>query len=334
MKLGPDKSAIGFANVAAAARRLAGQAIRTPLMEFERLNDRVGGRVLIKPESLQRSGSFKFRGAYNRLSQLAETEPGRAVVAWSSGNHAQGVALAARLLGISATIVMPRDAPQNKIDGTRALGAEIVFYDRRSESREDVARALVHERGSALVPSYDDAQIMAGQGTVGLEIGEQAKKAKASLDALLVCCSGGGLIAGVATAMARLSPRTEVFAVEPKGFDDTARSLLQGKRVSASGNRTSICDALLAPIPGELTFPITRRLVAGGLVVTDDQVGHAMSYAAQHLNLVVEPGGAVALAALLSGKIETKGRTAGVVISGGNVDPELLTEALTAFPNP
>jgi threonine dehydratase len=320
--------AIDAAAVRAAAHRIDGQAVRTPLLENARLNERVGGRVLIKPECLQHSGSFKFRGAYNRLSQLDEAARRAGVVAWSSGNHAQGVADAARRLGIAATIVMPADAPAIKTANTRSLGATIVPYDRRHESREAIATALAEERGAVLVPSFDDPDIIAGQGTVGLEIAEQARAQQAVPDAVLVCCGGGGLIAGTATALADALPGTRVYSVEPAGFDDTARSLTAGEPLINAPEATSICDALLAPSPGSLTFPINRRLLAGGLVVTDDEVRGAMRFAFEALKLVVEPGGAVALAALLAGRIEAKDRTTAVVLSGGNVDPELFAEVI------
>jgi threonine dehydratase len=320
--------AIDAAAVRAAAHRIDGQAVRTPLLENARLNERVGGRVLIKPECLQHSGSFKFRGAYNRLSQLDEAARRAGVVAWSSGNHAQGVADAARRLGIAATIVMPADAPAIKTANTRSLGATIVPYDRRHESREAIATALAEERGAVLVPSFDDPDIIAGQGTVGLEIAEQARAQEAVPDAVLVCCGGGGLIAGTATALADALPGTRVYSVEPAGFDDTARSLTAGEPLINAPEATSICDALLAPSPGSLTFPINRRLLAGGLVVTDDEVRGAMRFAFEALKLVVEPGGAVALAALLAGRIEAKDRTTAVVLSGGNVDPELFAEVI------
>lgn len=319
----------GLAEIEAAAGRLAGRAVVTPLLEFPALNERVGGRVLVKPETLQRTGSFKFRGAYNRISQIPEAERGRGILAYSSGNHAQGVAAAAALLGITATIVMPADAPAMKVGNTRALGAEIVTYDRYREAREAVAERLLAESGAILVRPYDDPDVIAGQGTCGLEIARQAEAAGARLDAALVPCGGGGLIAGTATALAALSPGTAVFAVEPEGFDDTARSLACGRRVGNDPEARSFCDALQAPLPGELTFAINRRLLAGGLVVGERQVAEAMTYAFRVLKLVVEPGGAVALAALLAGKYDAAGKTVAVTLSGGNVDPETYARAIT-----
>lgn len=308
-------------DVAAASRRLANVAVRTPLLESAELNRRCGGRVLIKPETLQHAGSFKFRGAYNRLVQLDAAERRAGVVAWSSGNHAQGVAFAARLLGIPATIVMPHDAPRVKIDNTRALGGEVLLYDRHRESREEIGRRLSSERGCTLVPSYDDVHVIAGQGTVGLEIAEQSAALRAPPDQVLVCCGGGGLVGGSAVALRHARPDVAVYSVEPAGFDDTARSLAAGSRVTNAADARSICDALLAPTPGDLTFPLNRALLAGGLVVTDAEVRDAMRFAYTTLKLVVEPGGAVALAAVLAGRVPTADRITAVVLSGGNVDP-------------
>lgn len=309
------------ADIDAAARRLHGHAVRTPLLENDELDALAGGRVLLKAETLQHTGSFKFRGAWNRLSQLTATERRAGVLAWSSGNHAQGVALAAQRLGIRAAIVMPRDAPRIKIENTRRLGAEIIGYDRYSEVREEIGRRIARERGAVIVPAYDDAQIVAGQGTVGLEIAEQAAALGLTVDQALVCCSGGGLVAGTALALRTARDDTRVYSVEPAGFDDHARSLRLGERVSNAPDARSICDALQAPTPGEVTFPINRALLAGGLVVSDDDVRAAMRFAFRTLKLVVEPGGAVALAAVLAGKIPTEGRVTAVVLSGGNVDP-------------
>ena len=316
------------ADVQGAARRLAGHAIRTPLLENAALNERAGGRILCKPECLQHAGSFKFRGAFNRLSQLAPDERRRGVVAWSSGNHAQGVAAAARRVGTAATIVMPRDAPRAKIDGTRQLGADIVFYDRYCESREEIARRLAEESGATLVPSFDDYDVIAGQGTVGLEIMEDAQASGFKLDAVLVCCGGGGLAAGTATAINGIDDSVEIFSVEPEGFDDTARSLVAGERLSIDPQARSICDALLTPSPGELTFPINHSLLAGGLVVSDAEVRSAMVFAFVHLKLVLEPGGAVALAAILAGRVSTEDKQLAIVLSGGNVDPELFASVI------
>ncbi|MGH6898361.1 MAG: threonine ammonia-lyase [Geminicoccaceae bacterium] len=314
-----------FADVEAAAERLRGVAAATPLLESEALNERVGGRVLLKPECLQRTGSFKFRGAYNTISQI----DAGAVVAYSSGNHAQGVAAAARLLRKRATIVMPADAPAIKIESTRAHGAEVRPYDRATESREEIGAAIAAGTGAALIKPYDDPRIIAGQGTVGLELAAQLRDLDARPDVALAPCGGGGLIAGCALALGAAFPEIALYAVEPAGLDDTARSLEAGARRANAPGATSICDALLIPTPGELTFAINRRLLTGGLTVTDDEVRGAMAFAFRYLKLVVEPGGAAALAAVLSGKLPLEHRTAAVVLSGGNVDPALFAAAIT-----
>jgi threonine dehydratase len=314
-----------LADVEAAAERLRGVAVRTPLFESDVLNQRAGGRVLLKPECLQRTGSFKLRGAYNAIRQTEAA----AVVAYSSGNHAQGVAAAARLLGKAATIVMPADAPAIKIASTRAHGAEVRLYDRQAESREAIGSEIAARSGAALIRPYDDPRIIAGQGTAGLEIAEQAGERKMRIDLALAPCGGGGLIAGCALALRQAFPEIAVYAVEPAGLDDTGRSLAAGERVPNAPGATSICDALLAPMPGELTFALNRRLLAGGLAVSDDEVRSAIAFAFRHLKLVVEPGGAVALAAVLANRLPLEGRTAVVVLSGGNVDPGLFAAAIT-----
>jgi threonine dehydratase len=314
-----------IADVEAAAAWLRAVAVRTPLLESEALNRRAGGRVLLKAECLQRTGSFKFRGAYNAISQVEAP----AVVAYSSGNHAQGVAAAARLLGKAATIVMPADAPAIKVENTRAYGAEVRLYDRHAESREQIGAEIATRTGAALIRPYDDPRVIAGQGTVGLEIAEQARERDAVLDLALAPCGGGGLIAGCALALTQAYPGISVYAVEPAGLDDTRRSLEAGARQINAPEATSICDALLVPTPGELTFGINRQLLAGGLAVGDDEVRDAMAFAFRHLKLVVEPGGAVALAAVLSGELALENRTAAVVLSGGNVDPALFAAAIT-----
>jgi threonine dehydratase len=315
---------VGYGDVLAAADRLRGVAVETPLLESEALNALVGGRLLVKAEPLQRTGSFKFRGAFNAISSLRPA----AVVAFSSGNHAQGVALAARLLGIPATIVMPADAPLTKLEGTRALGAEVVTYDRDREDRAAIGAAIAERTGATLIRPFDDPLIIAGQGTCGLEIVEQAARRGARLDAALVCCSGGGLVAGCATALVHHVPGIEVHAVEPVGYDDMARSLASGRRETNAPGARSICDALLSPSPGEITFAVNRRLLAGGLAVSDAEAAEAIRLAFRHLKLVVEPGGAVALAAALTGRIATRDRTVAVVASGGNVDADLYGEVL------
>ncbi len=317
-----------FDDVEAAAGRLAGQAVRTPLLENQQLNQHCGGRVLIKPETLQRTGSFKFRGAYNLLSQLTEEQRAAGVVTCSSGNHAQGVASAAAILGLKAIIVMPSDAPRIKIDNTRTYGAEVVFYDREKESREAIVAEIAERTGMIFAPPYDHPHTIAGQGSCGLEIAEQTAALDAKLDSMLVCCGGGGLTAGISLALSEKSPDTKIYAVEPEGFDDTARSLASGERQRNAREGGSICDAILTPTPGEITFDINSRLLAGGLVVTEEEVRDAMRFAFNRLKLVVEPGGAVTLAAVLSGKIETQGKTTAITLSGGNVDPALFASIL------
>lgn len=321
---------VSLADIQAAAVRLSGQATLTPLLESAALSGRLGGRVFVKPETLQRAGAFKFRGAYNRLSQLTPDERARGVVAFSSGNHAQGVALAARLLEMPALIVMPADAPAVKVEATRGFGAEIRFFDRFTEDREAISAEIAAQRGMILVPSYDDPHVIAGQGTVGLEILAQAKAAGASLDKVLCPIGGGGLIAGTSTAVKALSPAVQVWGAEPAGFDDTRRSLASGRREAVDPQARSFCDALLAPTPGALTWPINRRLLAGVAAVTDAEVAAAMRWAFAHLKLVVEPGGCVALAAALSGRVDLQGQTTAIVLSGGNVDPAVFAGVLAA----
>ena len=323
-----NASAPTFADIEAAAERLRGHAVVTPLLENAALNTRVGGRVLIKPENLQRTGTFKFRGAFSRMSRLTPEELRRGVAAYSSGNHAQGIPAAGAILGAPTAIVMPADSPTVKVEGARRLGAEVIFYDRWTEKREEIGAQLARDRGMTLVPPYEHPDVIAGQGTAGLEMARQAEAAGARLEAVLVCTGGGGLTAGVALAMEALSPDTAVYSVEPQGFDDTRRSLEAGERVSNDPAARSICDALLAPEPGALTFSVNQRLLKGGLVVTDTEVAEAMCYAFANLKLVLEPGGAVTLAAVLSGKLPAEGRTLGIVCSGGNVDPELFTRVL------
>jgi threonine dehydratase len=318
------------ADVRAAAARLAGVVRQTPLVGDTPLDALTGGRILLKFEPLQHTGSFKVRGAYNRLVQLSPAERSAGVVAFSSGNHAQGVAWAAKRLGIAATIVMPADAPRAKIDNTRTLGAEVVLYDRERESREDIAARLASERGATLVPSFDDPHVIAGQGSLGLELMAQAAALDAVPDDVLVCCSGGGLVSGCALAVKDLSAATRVYSVEPAAFDDARRSLEAGQRVRNPSGARSICDALQAPSPGVLTFALMQRLLSGGLAVSDDEVRAAMAWAFRRLKLVVEPGGAVALAAVLAGKLDMQGRTVAVVLSGGNVDADLYCQALAS----
>jgi threonine dehydratase len=313
-------------DVVRAAERLKGVAVRTPLLGSERLDALTGGRILLKPEVLQRTGSFKIRGAYNRLKQLVEMgQAGGGVVAFSSGNHAQGVAEAARLLGMKAAIVMPSDAPGPKIDNTRRLGGEVILYDRWTEDREAICARIAAERGATVVPSFDDVGVISGQGTVGLELAADAKALGLALDAVYVPASGGGLAAGIGLA---LDAATALYTAEPSTMDDHARSLAAGERVANDPASRSICDALLAPMPGKITFALNQRRLAGGVTATDDEALQAMAFAYETLKLVVEPGGAVALAALLAGRIDARGRTVGIVLSGGNVSPDLFARAL------
>lgn len=324
----PHAGLPGIADVRAAAARLAGIAVRTPLLESPLLNARLGGRLLVKAEPLQRTGSFKFRGAYNRIALIPEADRARGVVALSSGNHGQGVAAAAGMLGLPATVVMPADAPAIKRAGTEALGATVVAYDRYREDRVAIAAEIAGRTGATIVMPFDDPGIIAGQGTIGLEIAEQTGELGVRPDAVVVCCGGGGLVSGTALALSEVAPGVPVWCVEPAAFDDTRRSLAAGERLGNAADARSICDALLSPMPGELTFALNRRLLAGGLAVDDDEVRYAMRTVFETLKLVVEPGGAVAVAAVLSGKIDIASRTIVAVASGGNVDPETFTEAL------
>ena len=315
-------------DIEAAAERLRPYINRTPLLRSTTLDMRSGAVAFMKAECVQRTGSFKIRGALNRILQLTEDQKGAGVVAYSSGNHAQGVAMAAKLAGVEATIVMPEDAPTVKRDRTRRLGAEIVAYDRLAESREDIAMALAEERGAVLVPPFEDVHIVAGQGTVGLEILEDVERLGQRIDKMLVCCSGGGLSSGIGIAFAARSPQTKLITVEPNGFDDVRRSLVAGTRVSNAPGNQSICDALLLPTPGHMTFDILKSLGAEGIAVSDREVMGAIRFAAEELRVVLEPGGAVALAAVLYGHVEARGQTVAATLSGGNIDTAMLDQAL------
>jgi len=315
---------VEFKDIEAAAERLAPVVVETPLLRSAALDEVAGGAVYIKPENLQVTGSFKFRGAYNMLSQLTAEEAKHGVVAFSSGNHAQAVAKSGAMLGIETTIVMPKDAPAIKIENTRQLGGKTVLYDRYTEDREAIAREIAAEKGSVVVPAFDHERIIAGQGTVGLELMRQCQEIGVTPDRVLVSCSGGGLISGTALAVKTMSPGTSVYPVEPEDFDDTARSLESGERESNNPAARSICDALQTESPGKLTFAINRELLSAGLVVSDDEVREAIRFAFRQLKLVVEPGGAVALAAVLSGKILTRDQVTAIVLSGGNIDVELF----------
>ena len=316
-------------DVHAARVRLRGHALVTPLLTHPMLDARVGGRILLKAESLQRVGAFKFRGAYNAIAQIDRAACPGGVVACSSGNHAQGVAAAATLAGLRSLIVMPSDAPRLKIERTRAFGAEVHLYDRVSEDRDAIANRIAAERRAEVVHPFDDARVIAGQGTVGLELMEQATAMASPPELVLVPCSGGGLAGGIALAVKAAHPGAQVMTVEPAGFDDMARSLASGERERNTALAGSICDALLSPSPGELTLALAQRHIAGGIVVPDDETREAIRVAFEVLKLVLEPAGAIALAAVLSGRVEVRGRTVACILSGGNIDPVQFAAILT-----
>jgi threonine dehydratase len=320
-----------IAMIEAAAARLAGRAAQTPMLTSPFLDEIAGRRVLVKAECLQHTGSFKFRGAWSAVSALAPAVRARGVIAFSSGNHAQGVALAARLHGIAAVIVMPDDAPALKLANTRALGAEVVRYDRAREDRDAIGARLAAERGLTLIRPFDDPQVIAGQGTTGLEIAAQARDLGVGRADVLVCCGGGGLSAGIALALEARAPGLRVRTCEPEGFDDTARSLAAGSPQRNAALSGSICDAIVTPEPGRLTFPVLQRLAGPGLVVSDDEALRAMALAWQRLKIVLEPGGAVALAAALFRPGALAGDAVVCVASGGNVDRPVFARALATL---
>jgi threonine dehydratase len=315
-------------DIEVAAERLTGYAVQTPVLESDTVNARLNCRVLLKAENLQRTGSFKFRGAFNMISGLTDLQKNNGIVAFSSGNHAQGVATASRILNIKSTIVMPADAPKIKIKNTRNDGANIVFYNRADANRVKIAEEIIKETGATLVPPYDAPEIIAGQGTLGLEFIDQVKNKNAQLDYLLGPCSGGGLIAGNAIAFKEQSPDTQVYCVEPEGYNDTALSLKTGERKNIITNINSFCDALLVETPGKLTFKINKQLLAGGLVVSQKETANAMQVAFEEYKIVLEPGGAVALAAILSNKIFPEGKVIGIICSGGNIDGSTFKDVL------
>ncbi len=317
-------------DVRAAAARIAPHVVRTPMLRHRLLDELTGGTVLVKPEPLQRTGSFKLRGATNAALLLDGAQRRAGVVTHSSGNHGQAVACAAAMLDMPALIAMPADAPAIKVESTRRWGAEITFFDRRTTDRETLAARLAEERGGIVLPPFDHPDVIAGQGTLALELLEDAAAAGLTLDALAVCTGGGGLIAGCALAVEDASPGTRVFAVEPEGWDDTKRSLDAGERIANDGAGETLCDALLSMRPGAITFAVNQPRLAGAAVVTPAEVFRAMRFAFEHLKVVAEPGGAVALAAVLAGKVDARDKTVGVVISGGNVDPAVFARALAA----
>lgn len=326
----PPNSLPTVDDIRAAARRIAGEATVTPLLSSPVLDARLGGRVFLKCENLQRTGSFKFRGAYNALASLSPEERARGVVAVSSGNHAQGVAEAARLFGVAATIVMPADAPAIKRTGVEASGGRIVEYDRARDDREVIAAGIIARQGGTMVHPYNDAAVISGQGTIGLEIAATLRAAGGSLDAVVVPCGGGGLSGGIGTAIKAEFPDADFHIVEPAGFDEYGLSLREGRIIASESTSGSICDSLLAKAPGELGFALNRVNVTSALAVTDEEALAAVAFAFRTLKLVVEPGGAVALAALLAGRLAAKGRTVVAVLSGGNVDAPVMARALAS----
>lgn len=316
--------------IEAAANRLAPYLQPTPVLQNTRLNEIAGRIVLLKAECLNVTGSFKIRGALNRMLCIPHAQRGSGVVAMSSGNHAQAVAQAARWLDLQATIVMPRDAPQIKLRNTQALGAAVVLYDRAIEDRDAIAGKIATQTGATIVHPYDDLLTMAGQGTCGMELARHAKAQQIELTCVAAPCSGGGLIAGVGTAVHQEFAQAQIFAVEPEGYDDHQQSLRQQQRVCLTNQPTTLCDALQAPTPGEKTFATNQQQLAGAVSVSDAQVLQAMQFAAQQLKLVLEPGGAAALAALLAKQLPSGTGAVGLVLSGGNVDPELFARAITS----
>jgi threonine dehydratase len=317
-------------DVRAAASRIAPHILRTPMLRHPLLDQMTGGTILVKPEPLQRTGSFKLRGATHAALRLPEAARRAGVVTHSSGNHGQAVACASAMLGMPALIAMPMDAPAIKVESTRRWGAEVTFFDRRTTDRETLAASLAEARGGTVLPPFDHPDVIAGQGSLALELIEDARAAGLTMDALAVCTGGGGLIAGCALAAEGASPGTRIWAVEPEGWDDTRRSLEAGARIANDGQGETLCDSLLSMRPGALTFAVNQPRLAGGVVVTRAEVFAAMRFAFQHLKIVVEPGGAVALAAVLAGKVAARGGVVGVVVSGGNVDPAVFAEALAA----
>ena len=315
-----------YDDVLEATKRIAPFAVRTPLLTAPRLNQALGGTILVKAEPLQVTGSFKFRGACNSIQMLGDDV--KTVVAWSSGNHAQAVAYAARTRGLRAIIVMPEDAPAAKITGTKELGGEVVTYDRYSESREDIGAALAAEHNATVIPPYDYLPTIAGQGTIGIEIAQQLDEMGMAADQLICCTGGGGLLAGLSLGLHHHKPDIKIYGAEPEGFDDFKKSLDKGERVANDPKNRSICDAIVTAMPGEMTFPINQDHVTNGLVVSDDDALDTIAVAYKHLKIIIEPGGAVALAAALKQKIDITGKTTVVVASGGNVDKEMFDRAL------
>jgi threonine dehydratase len=315
-------------DVEAAAKAIAAYAVRTPLLSPPVLSERLGAKVFLKPELLQRTGSFKFRGAFNKLSSIPIEARGGGVVAFSSGNHAQGVAAAAQILNMPATIVMPKDAPRSKRERTAGYGAEVVLYDRDNQDREAIAGEIARKRNATLVPHYDDPYVIAGQGTLGREIAEDMAALGLAPDIVVAPASGGGLIAGVATAVKARFPKADIIVAEPEEYNDHGLSLRAGHREAHHAKGRTICDALMAAMPGMITFSINSQLLAQGVTASDEEVGAAVAFAYRELKLVVEPGGAVGLAALLAGRIDVRGKNVVIVLSGGNVDADLFAKLI------
>jgi len=318
-----------YDDILSAAEALKGEAVRTPLLRCDALDEATGCKVFVKPENLQRTGSFKFRGAYNAISKLSDEDRAKGVLASSSGNHAQGVGDASRVFGCAATIIMPADAPVMKVNRTKAFGAKVIHFDRASKDRELVLAQVKKETGSIVVHPYDNAMVIAGQGTVGLEIAEDITALGLHLDRIAVCTGGGGLTAGIALSITKHFPDAKVHSVEPENFDDYKRSIESGSRERNATTAGSICDAIIAPSPGKIGFEINKELIHSGLVVTDDEALAAIKFAYEELKMVVEPGGAVALAGVLKYGKQWAGETVALVLSGGNIDPEVFVRAIS-----
>ncbi len=320
---------VSYQDVADAADRIRPLVVETPLLEVADLSEAIGGRFFVKCENLQRTGSFKLRGGMNALASLSPEDRAKGVVAYSSGNHAQGVAAAARHFGVAATIIMPEDAPVIKRDNTQALGATVVTYDRYSESREALGQKIQAETGAILIPPYDYLPTMVGQGTSAIEVTNQLRAKGLSLDTAIICCGGGGLAGGSALVYSTTFPHAKVWAAEPATHDDTTRSLIAGTRLSNDPDARSICDAIVTPTPGEVTFPILQACGVEGRSASDADVLDAVGFAAKRMKLVVEPGGAIALAVARTHLAHLHGQTVVAYLSGGNIDPEMLARAMT-----
>lgn len=317
-----------YDDILSAAETIRGEAVRTPLLRCDALDEATGCKVFVKPENLQRTGSFKFRGAYNAISKLSDEERARGILANSSGNHAQGVGDASRAFGCASTIIMPADAPVMKVERTKALGSKVIHFDRASQDREAILTRVREETDSIVVHPYNNAMVIAGQGTVGLEIVEDIKALGLQLDRITVCTGGGGLTAGIALSINQHFPNAKVHSVEPENFDDYKRSIESGKRERNASTAGSVCDAIIAPSPGAIGFEINKTLLHSGLVVTDNEALAAIRFAYQELKMVVEPGGAVALAGVLKYGKDWAGDTVALVLSGGNVDPDIFVKAI------